>query len=319
MVKQLASQGMDIGDMLIQVRNDVMSATRGKQVPWEHSALTAKFYFSAPIPAAAAAPDAGQTSTPSQPGLTYEQQMEIALWNRVKDSKDPAELQAYVDRFPQGAFASLARILIQRAKREEAQRVAALREELLEEARRKAEAGRTPATAATPALPVAAAPTAIPPRDAPPGMDKEALARILQGELRRVGCDPGAVDGRWGGKTTEALKTFASYAKVKVPWEEPSLAALDAVTARKDRVCPLVCDDGEIEVKGKCVAKQVTRSATKAKTPVPRRETQTRRTAAPEDRDERSGGAENSSGPKVRPCLPVIGGCGGIGIRLLPF
>jgi len=43
-VKQLSLQDADIGDMLIRVRNDVIAATRGRQVPWEHSALTAKFY-----------------------------------------------------------------------------------------------------------------------------------------------------------------------------------------------------------------------------------------------------------------------------------
>ena len=49
MVKQLALRGgADLGEMLIHVRNDVMGATRGKQIPWEHSALTAKFYFVPP-------------------------------------------------------------------------------------------------------------------------------------------------------------------------------------------------------------------------------------------------------------------------------
>jgi peptidoglycan hydrolase-like protein with peptidoglycan-binding domain len=35
---------------------------------------------------------------------------EITFWNSVKDSTDPEELRAYLDAFPQGKFAALARI-----------------------------------------------------------------------------------------------------------------------------------------------------------------------------------------------------------------
>ena len=35
---------------------------------------------------------------------------EIAFWDSVKDSKNPAELQAYLQAYPQGKFAALARI-----------------------------------------------------------------------------------------------------------------------------------------------------------------------------------------------------------------
>jgi len=35
---------------------------------------------------------------------------ETALWDSVKDSRDPAEVQTYLDRFPNGIFAPLARI-----------------------------------------------------------------------------------------------------------------------------------------------------------------------------------------------------------------
>jgi formylglycine-generating enzyme required for sulfatase activity len=45
----------DLSALLIDVRNDVRKETQNKQIPWEHSALTARFYFHAkgdPIPAA---------------------------------------------------------------------------------------------------------------------------------------------------------------------------------------------------------------------------------------------------------------------------
>jgi hypothetical protein len=45
LVKRLQSMNDDLSSVLIAVRNDVMSVTERKQVPWEHSALTGRFYF----------------------------------------------------------------------------------------------------------------------------------------------------------------------------------------------------------------------------------------------------------------------------------
>ena len=55
LLKHIASK-QDLGATLISVRNDVMRETQGKQVPWEHSALRALFFFAPPEagPAAAA-------------------------------------------------------------------------------------------------------------------------------------------------------------------------------------------------------------------------------------------------------------------------
>ena len=45
LVKHMSSND-DLSALLISVRNDVMTETKGNQVPWEHSALRARFYFS---------------------------------------------------------------------------------------------------------------------------------------------------------------------------------------------------------------------------------------------------------------------------------
>jgi hypothetical protein len=56
LLKHIASK-QDLGATLISVRNDVMRETEGKQVPWEHSALRALFYFAPPeVKPAATAP-----------------------------------------------------------------------------------------------------------------------------------------------------------------------------------------------------------------------------------------------------------------------
>ena len=48
LAKHLPTPGEDLSAILIKVRNDVMDATANRQVPWEHSAMRAKLYFSPP-------------------------------------------------------------------------------------------------------------------------------------------------------------------------------------------------------------------------------------------------------------------------------
>lgn len=46
LVKRLTEPGEDLSQILIGVRNDVMQATENRQVPWEHSALRSRVFFS---------------------------------------------------------------------------------------------------------------------------------------------------------------------------------------------------------------------------------------------------------------------------------
>jgi hypothetical protein len=87
------------------------------------------------------------------------------------------------------------------------------------------------------------------------GDDPRTLARALRKELERVGCTAGAADGPWDDRSKQALAEFSRHAKVSLPGDAPTAAALEAVQARKERVCPLKCGKGEIEDDGECVAK----------------------------------------------------------------
>lgn len=44
------------------------------------------------------------------------QDVEVTFWNSVKDSSDPDMFEAYLERYPDGAFASLARIKLEKLK-----------------------------------------------------------------------------------------------------------------------------------------------------------------------------------------------------------
>ncbi len=136
LLNHMETPGLDIGNMMIKVRKDVISATKQKQVPWDHSSLTGQFYFkpddtTTTGPVAAVDPvDTTQMTTRSatdgnvriaQTRLQAEQNaMELSFWNTVKDSNDPDLLQTYLNRFPEGVYADLARVLMARSKKDTA-------------------------------------------------------------------------------------------------------------------------------------------------------------------------------------------------------
>jgi len=56
---------------------------------------------------------------PLQASLAHAQtdpSAEITFWNSVKDSKNPAEIAAYLDKYPNGTFAPLAKIRLESLK-----------------------------------------------------------------------------------------------------------------------------------------------------------------------------------------------------------
>jgi formylglycine-generating enzyme required for sulfatase activity len=101
LVKQLSSTNNDLSAILIDVRNDVMRETQRKQVPWEHSALTGRFYFSSPPPA--------------QP-----QQSEAErAWRWVKDSTNQSVLENFIKEFGDTPFGDEAKARLAELKRQQ--------------------------------------------------------------------------------------------------------------------------------------------------------------------------------------------------------
>jgi Caspase domain len=82
---------------------------------------------------------------------------------------------------------------------------------------------------------------------APPAVriDPNDIARLLQAHLKRVGCDPGNIEGNWDAGSRRALDLFNTSAQTTFDIKVASLDALDAVRSKNDRVCPLVCAKGE--------------------------------------------------------------------------
>jgi len=86
--------------------------------------------------------------------------------------------------------------------------------------------------------------------------DQPALAdipRLLQTELRRVGCLTGSASDDWNDKAQRSLGLFNKSAGMKLDVKVASLNALDAVKSKASRICPLVCDHGFRAESDRCV------------------------------------------------------------------
>ena len=118
LAKYISEGSGDITEILIKVRRDVMAATSRQQVPWEHSALTQQFYFA---PKDKAPPRSARSNISKPDALTFDQRAELAYWNSVKDSGDATLLKSYLEQYPTGAFAALARVLLARAQQPNSQ------------------------------------------------------------------------------------------------------------------------------------------------------------------------------------------------------
>jgi uncharacterized caspase-like protein len=95
LVRQLGTSSDDLSAILIAVRNDVMKATDGKQVPWEHSALTRRVYLN---------PAQGP-----MPGAQLRLSEAAEAWSATRDTTNIAVLGAFVTRYEGSFYAELAR------------------------------------------------------------------------------------------------------------------------------------------------------------------------------------------------------------------
>ena len=131
LVKQLTSSTDDLSAMLISVRNDVMKETQRQQVPWEHSALTGRFYFN----------PTAQTAEPAKVAPVRLSEAAEA-WGAARDSTNVAVLEAFISRFNDTFYADMAKARVEELKKQEASVAEAARKKAAEEARAKADVER---------------------------------------------------------------------------------------------------------------------------------------------------------------------------------
>ncbi len=99
LVRNMRASSDDLSTLLIAVRNDVMRATGNKQIPWEHSSLTGRFYFN----------PAGAVATSASPAASVPRDEAAEAWSAAKDTASPAVLDAFIKRYAGSFYAELAR------------------------------------------------------------------------------------------------------------------------------------------------------------------------------------------------------------------
>jgi uncharacterized caspase-like protein len=295
LLKHLGTPGQSITDELIQVRREVLTATQGKQVPWDNSSLTGEVILKEAPKDEPKIDPAPEVKAPQQ----SDSAIELAYWDSIKDSEDTRLLQTYLDQYPDGAFARLAQVKIELLKaqgdgnkqKQPAQsdnsaevaywnsikdsggtayleaylqqypngsfaglarvRIAEIKtaeERAKQEATAKAEAEARPKTEAD-QKPVEVAKLEEP---ATRSLDPVEMALETQKELIRLGCLSGKADGEWGVGSQKALKDYAGRQGIRLASLDPAADVLDRLKATTVRVCPLVCGKGMEERNGRC-------------------------------------------------------------------
>ena len=155
----------------------------------------------------------------------------------------------------------------------------------------------TPAASApvVAALPEPAAPAV----EAPAAEADADLARNIQQELVRLGCQSGDPDGSWGKATRAAIGRFNRYAKASLDPVKPTADLMSALQNYEKRVCPLACGRGTRAQGDSCVAIERPRGRNKAERVVSRpAQVEVRRPAAQPMRPAPSAAAPVSRAPQ---------------------
>jgi formylglycine-generating enzyme required for sulfatase activity len=185
LLRALAKAG-DTDMLLADAAAQLLADSGGLQRPWLQPAQAgqAARMASVPLPTLATA-DAG---TPYRRGVLPKdsaEQYELTFWDSIKDSTHASDYEAYLQAYPNGRFAGLARARVERLKaaapKPETSRPEAARQEAPRPAPEKAQAPRPPVKKPADSPPANAAPASdtarplaapAPPAPAPPAARK---------------------------------------------------------------------------------------------------------------------------------------------------
>lgn len=168
----------------------------------------------------------------------------VAQTKREADAKAIAEAEA--KRLVASRAAEEARLLAVKAAQEKATAEAEAKRagdsKIKADAEARSAEARTQVAALSPEQQTAVGPA-----------DATETVRLLQAELRRVGCYIGAVNGNWDAGSRNALELFNKHAGMQIDVKLASLDSVDVVKGKSIRVCPLQCQRGFRADKEVCV------------------------------------------------------------------
>jgi len=104
LLKELGVQGAKIEDVFKRVRLGVRRKSHGRQIPWESTSLEEDFYFVPPA----------ELKKLSDEEKERRFKEELALWEKIQNSKESGPLEDYLRRYPSGNFSELAQLQLDR-------------------------------------------------------------------------------------------------------------------------------------------------------------------------------------------------------------
>jgi uncharacterized caspase-like protein len=112
LLAHLTEPGVEIQQVMTEVRAEVNDQTHKGQLPWGNTNLIGSVYLNgAPAPAAPPSGSVAGFGPAAAPGLASTSSgsdIELEFWRSVRDSNKPDELNAYLTRYPDGQFKTLA-------------------------------------------------------------------------------------------------------------------------------------------------------------------------------------------------------------------
>jgi peptidoglycan hydrolase-like protein with peptidoglycan-binding domain len=243
-----------VRQVLARVREEVLKETTDRQVPWDSSSLRGEFYFN---PRAAVhsldatiEPQAIPNINPQNPGSSPDifdlRQADLSFWNAIVASRKAADFDAYLQAFPSGIFAGLARSRLEDLRPSASvaaePKTPSANSEPLPRLQRPIGA---PQASGEPSTVIAALPTDS--AEPIPANVEQAIGlsrddwRQLQQALSALGFDTRGVDGKPGPVTRRAVADWQRARRVDVTGflgrlqRELILAEARAVTASEPR------------------------------------------------------------------------------------
>src|SRR5664279_3383496 len=171
LVKYLAKPGLDLRKAFGFTRDEVLRVTNNKQEPFIYGSLGGEDLSL--VPALAAADAKADAAKPVD-----DTRLELVFWESIKNDKNPQLFQAYLNRYPKGVFADIARINL------EQQKTATVKSAAIELPNDKAELG------------------------------DPALLREVRERLYELNFDPGPADGPMSAATRQSVREFEQANKL---------------------------------------------------------------------------------------------------------
>lgn len=110
LARNMKKPGLTVEQMFRRVRNLVIEKTNEDQTPWESSSLTGDDFFFAGGTATATTVE--PSAAPSVQDTTG-QQADLVFWQSIQNSDNPVMFEAYLQAYPDGAFAPIAEVRLQ--------------------------------------------------------------------------------------------------------------------------------------------------------------------------------------------------------------